>query len=194
MRIWSETETLSPGPGRGEITIDKGIANYQRGPADLWLTACGDMSDFRDSTITLAFKESALETPAGRIAAGPPAAIEVLNDDPLPTVSLAPRAIAVDEGMSQTFAIAADGRLADVVMQVGVRVTGDALISLWQDGNQLTARAGGTYTVDLGGNRSTVSTLRADEDESLTDNQTKTATLTIVDAGVRAPSSIPEAS
>ena len=66
LRIWSETETLAPSPGRGEVTIEKDIAHYQRGPADLWLTACGDMSDFRDSTITLAFKQSALQTPAGR--------------------------------------------------------------------------------------------------------------------------------
>ena len=183
LRIWSETETVTSGPGRGEVTIEKGIANYQRGPADLRLTACGDMSDFRDSTVTLAFKESSLQTPAGRIADGPLAIIQILNDDPLPSVSLAPRAIAVDEGMSQTFAIAADGRLADAVMRVGVRVTGDALISLWQDGARLPARAGGSYTVDLGGNRSTVLTIRADEDGSLTDKQTRTATLTIVDAG-----------
>ena len=45
------------------------------------------------------------------------------------------------------------------------------------------ASGGGTYTVDLGGNTSTVLTIRADGDESLTDNQTKTAMLTIVDAG-----------
>ena len=76
------------GPGRGEVTIEKSIANYQRGPADLRLTACGDMSDYRDSTVTLAFKESSLETPAGRIADGPPAVIQILNDDPLPSVSL----------------------------------------------------------------------------------------------------------
>ena len=89
------------GPGRGEITIDKGIANYQRGPADLRLTACGDMSDFRDSTVTLAFKESSLQTPAGRIAAGPPAMIQILNDDPLPSVSLTTTALAIDEGMTE---------------------------------------------------------------------------------------------
>ena len=31
LRIWSETETLAPGPGPGEVTIEKRIANYQRG-------------------------------------------------------------------------------------------------------------------------------------------------------------------
>ena len=183
LRIWSETETLSPGPGRGEITIDKGIANYQRGPADLRLTACGDMSDFRDSTVTLAFKDSSLQTPAGRIADGPPAIIQILNDDPLPSVSLSTASLTIDEGMTQTVAIIAQGDLANAVMRVRVQVTGDALISLWQDGTGLRASGSGTYTVDLGDSTSTVLTIRADEDERLADNQTRTATLTIVDAG-----------
>ena len=182
LRIWSETETLALGPRRGEITIDKRIANYQRGPADLWLTACGDMSDFRDSTVTLAFKDSSLQTPAGRIAGGPPAVIRILNDDPLPSVSLSTAALTIDEGMTQTVAIIAQGDLANAVMQVGLQVTGDALISLWQDGDQLPARGGVTYVVDLGDSTSTVLTIRADEDESLADNQTRTATVTIVDA------------
>ena len=39
------------------------------------------------------------------------------------------------------------------------------------------------YAVDLGDSTSTVLTIRADEDESLADNQTRTATVTIVDAG-----------
>ena len=183
LRIWSETETLALGPGRGEVTIEKDIAHYQRGPADLWLTACGDMSDYRDSTVTLAFKQSALQTPAGRIAAGPPAVIQIRNDDPLPSVSLTTAAITIDEGTTETVAIIAEGTLANAVMRVRVQVTGDALLSLWQDGNQLAARAGGTYTVDLGGNTSTVLTIRADGDESLEDNQTKTATVTLIDAG-----------
>ena len=163
--------------------FEKSIANYQRGPADLRLTACGDMSDYRDSTVTLAFQESSLQTPAGRIADGPPAIIQILNDDPLPSVSLSTPALTINEGMTETVAIIAQGDLADAVMRVRVQVTGDALISLLQDGARLSANRGGAYTVDLGGNTSTVLTVRADEDESLADNQTKTATLTIVDAG-----------
>ena len=83
---------------------------------------------------------------------------------------------------TQTAAIIAEGDLANAVMQVGLEVTGDALLSLWQDGDQLAARGGVTYVVDLGDSTSTVLTIRADEDESLLDGQTKTATLTIVDA------------
>ena len=183
LRVWSETETLTPGPRQSEITIEKGIANYQRGPAELRLTACGDRSDFRDSTVTVAFKESSLQTPAGRIADGPPAVIQVLNDDPLPSVSLSTASLSMDEGTTETVAILAEGALADAVMQVGVEITGDARLSLLHDGEQLVARGGRTYVVDLGDNASTVLTIRADGDESLPDNQTKTATVTIVDTG-----------
>ena len=109
--------------------------------------------------------------------------IQIRNDDPLPSVSLTTSTLTIDEGTTETVAIIAEGTLANAVMRVRVQVTGDALLSLWQDGNQLAARAGGTYTVDLGGNTSTVLTIRADEDETLLDNQTKTATVTIVDAG-----------
>ena len=182
LRIWSETETVAGGPGRGEVTIEKRIADYQRGPADLWVTACGDMSDYRDSTVTLAFKESSLQTPAGRIVGGPPAEVLILNDDAPPSVSLSTSSLSIDEGMSQTVAIIAQGDLANAVMRVRVQVTGDALLSLLQDGNGLRASGSGTYTVDLGGNTSTVLTIRAAGDDDLTDGQTKTATVTIVDA------------
>ena len=183
LRVWSETETLARGPGWGEVTIDKDISEYAQAPAELRLTACGDMTEFRDSRFTLAFKESSLHTRAGRIAAGPPAVIQVRNDDPLPTVSLAPPEIAVDEGKTRTFAIAAEGRLAGAVMRVGVAVAGEALISLWQDGARLRANAGRIHTVALGENAISKLTIRADADETLADNQTKAATVTIVDAG-----------
>ena len=183
LRVWSETETLTRGPGWGEVTIDKDISEYAPAPAELRLTACGDMTEFRDSRFTLAFKESSLHTRAGRIAAGPPAVIQIRNDDPLPTISLAPPEIAIDEGKTQTFAVAAEGMLADAVMRVGVRVSGDALISLLQDGRRLRANAGGIHTFNLGENAISKLTIRADEDDTLADNQTKTARVTIVDAG-----------
>ena len=155
LRIWSDTETLVFNRLQGELTIEKDISAYARGPAELRLTACHDMSSFGDSQVTLAFKESSLQTSAGRIANGPPAVIRVLNDDPLPVVSLTTPALTIDEGMTQTVAIIAEGNLANAVMKVGVGVTGEALISLLQDGARLPANADGSYTVDLGGNTST---------------------------------------
>ncbi|MXY15770.1 MAG: hypothetical protein F4Y57_01880 [Acidobacteria bacterium] len=108
--------------------------------------------------------------------------IQVLNNDPLPVVSLPVPAITIDEGMTQTATILTDGEFANLVMKVGVAVAGDALISLSQGRRTLRANADGTYTVNLDVNGSAVLTIRADGDEGLTDNQTKTATVTIVDA------------
>ena len=181
LRIWSERETLVRGSGRGEIIIDKTIFSYPNAPAELRLTACADMSDYRDSAVTLAFKQSALETPVGRIASGPPAVIQILNADPLPSVSLTTAALTIEEGMSETVAILADGDLASAVTSVGLAVDGDARLSLLQDGRRLVAR-GGAYILDTGGNSSTILTIRADGDENLADGETKTATVTIVDA------------
>ena len=183
LRVWSQTATLALGSRPGEVTIERNIRDYRRGPAELWVDACGDMSDFRDATITLAFKESALETPDGIIAAGPPAVIRILNNDPAPTVSLAPTAIAIDEGMTESFAIVADGSLANAVTRVRLAVAGEARISLVEDGARLRRNTRATFIADLDGNAVLRVTIRADEDESLTDNQTKTATVTIVDAG-----------
>ena len=60
------------------------------------------MSDFRDSTVTLAFEDSvASDARPAESRTGPPAVIQILNDDPLPSVSLATAAIAIDEGMSR---------------------------------------------------------------------------------------------
>ena len=140
------------------------------------------MSSLGDSEVTLAFKGSALQTPDGRIAAGPPAVIQVLNNDPVPVVTLPTRAIAIDEGMTQTAAILTDGEFAHLVMEVDVAVAGDASISFRQGSRRLRTNADGTYTVNLDANGSAVLTIRADEDEGLTDGQTKTATVSLVDA------------
>ena len=182
LRVWSQTARLVDGPGRGEITIDRGIANYQTGPVELRLAACGDRSDYRDSTVTLAFKPSTLQTRDGRIADGPPAVIRILNDDPLPSASLTTAALTIREGVSETVAIIADGALANAVMQVGLEITGDARLSLLQDGRELVARGGVTHVVDLGGDTSAVFTIRADGDETLRDGERKTATVTMVHA------------
>ena len=183
LRVWSDTETVVLGSRLGEVRIERNLNDYQRGPAELWLDACGDMSDFRDTTIMLTLKESSLETPDGRIAAGPPAVIRVLNDDPAPTVSLAPTAIVMDEGGTESFAITAEGSLASAVNRVRVAIAGEARILLVENGARLRRNARGTYTANLGGNGVVKVTMRAEADGSLADNETRTATVTIVDAG-----------
>ncbi|MYF88284.1 MAG: hypothetical protein F4186_02210, partial [Boseongicola sp. SB0676_bin_33] len=120
LRVWSETETLGFRSGTGELTINKALREYEHGPAELRLTACDDMASLGESSITVAFRESSLQTPDGRIAAGSPVVIQVLYNDPLPVVSLPVPAITIDEGMTQTATILTDGEFANLVMKVGV--------------------------------------------------------------------------
>ena len=182
LRIWSETETLLRSDDTGAITIDRNLGGYNGQPAEMRLTACEDRSDYRDTTITLAFEAASLQAQRGTVAAGPPAVITVRNDDPVPVVEFGSRALRIDEGKSQTVAIVTDGELAGAVMQVAVEVAGDARISIQQRGRPLDANPEGTHTVELNANGNAVLTVVAAGDETLTDDQTKTATVQIVDA------------
>ena len=74
LRIWSETEVLLRSSDTGAITIDRDLRDYEGQPAELRLTACDDTSDYRDSSVTLAFRAASLETQDGqrrRRSAGP---------------------------------------------------------------------------------------------------------------------------
>ncbi|MXY18355.1 MAG: hypothetical protein F4Y57_15555 [Acidobacteria bacterium] len=182
LRIWSETETLLRSEDTGAITIDKDLRGYNGQPAELRLTACEDTSDYRDTTVTLAFEAASLQTPRGTVAAGPPAVITVRNDDPVPVVEFGSRALRIDEGKSQTVAIVTDGELAGAVMHVAVEVAGDARISIQQRDRPLDANPDGTHAVELSASGNAVLTVLAAGDETLADDQTKTATVQIVDA------------
>ena len=182
LRIWSETEVLLRSEDTGAITIDGDLRDYEGEPAELRLTACENRSDYRDSSVMLAFSAASLETQEGTVAAGPPARIVISNDDPVPVVEFGSRALTIDEGGSQTVAIIADGELAGAVMQVAVEAAGDARISMQQRDQPLDENPDGSFTIDLGASGTAVLTVLADGDESLADGETKTATLQIVDA------------
>ena len=182
LRIWSETEVLLRSSDTGAITIDRDLRGYEGQPAELRLTACDDTSDYRDSSVTLAFVAASLETRTGNVAAGPPARIQVLNDDPVPVVEFGSRALRIDEGKSQTVAIVADGELAGAVMQVAVEAAGDALISMQQRDQPLDENPDGSLAVELSASGTAVLTVLADADDSLATGETKKATVQIVDA------------
>ena len=182
LRIWSETEVLLRSEDTGVITIDRDLRSYEGQPAELWLTACEDASDYRDSSVTLAFSAASLMTQRGNVAAGPPARIQVLNEDPVPVVEFGSRALAVDEDGSQTVAIVTDGELASAVMQVAVSVTGDARISVLQDDRMLDQNPDGTFAVALSSSGTARLTIHAEADDGLAPGETKMATLEIVDA------------
>ena len=181
LRIWSETEVLLRDSDTGAITIDRDLRDYEGQPAELRLTACENRSDYRDSSVTLAFRAASLETRDGNVAAGPPASIQVLNDDPVPVVEFATDALAIDEGGSQTVAVVAEGLLGGAVMRVAVEAAGDARISLQQVGQPLDANPDGSLAVELGAGGTARLVVLADGDESLASGETKMATLRIVD-------------
>ena len=182
LRIWSETEVLLRSSDTGAITIDRDLRGYEGQPAELRLTACEDRSNYRDSSVTLAFVAASLMTQRGNVSAGPPARIQVLNEDPVPVVEFGSRALTIDEGKSQTVAIVTDGELAGAVMQVAVDAAGDALISMQQRDQPLDENPDGSFTVDLGASGTAVLAVVADADGSLATGETKQATVRIVDA------------
>ena len=182
LRIWSETEVLLRSSDTGAITIDRDLRGYEGQPAELRLTACDDTSDYRDSSVTLAFRAASLTTRTSNVAAGPPARIRILNDDPVPVVEFGSRALRIDEGKSQTVAIVTDGELAGAVMQVAVEAAGDALISMQQRDQPLDENPDGSLAVELSASGTAVLTVLADADDSLATGETKKATVQIVDA------------
>ena len=181
LRIWSETEALLRDSATGAITIDRDLRDYEGQPAELRLAACADTSDYRDTSVTLTFAAASLETRDGNVAAGPPARIQVVNDDPVPIVEFATDALAIDEGGSQTVAVVAEGPLGGQVMHVAVEAAGDARISFQQGGKPLDENPDGSLAVKLGAGGTARLAVVADGDESLASGETKTATLRIVD-------------
>ena len=182
LRISSETDALLRDSDTGVITIDRDLRDYEGQPAELRLTACEDRSDYRDSSVTLAFRAAALETQRGRVTAGPPARIQVLNEDPVPVVEFATGALAIDEGSSQTVGLVAEGELAGAVMHVAVEAAGDARISIQHRGRPLDENPDGSFNVELGAGGTAILTVLADGDDALDSGETKTATVQIVDA------------
>ncbi|MXY16858.1 MAG: hypothetical protein F4Y57_07640 [Acidobacteria bacterium] len=181
LRIWSETEVLLRDSETGAITIDRALRDYEGQPAALRLTACENRSDYRDSSVTLAFRAASLETRDGNVVAGASARIQVLNDDPVPVVEFATGTLEIDEGGSQTVVIVAEGQLGGAVMQVVIEAAGDALISMEQRGRGLDENRDGSFTVELSAGGSARLGILADADDTLASGETKTATVRIVD-------------
>ena len=154
------------------------------------IEACGDMSGYRDEMVTFSFVAKSLTgapVGLGNVAAGPDLVVTVQSEgEEAPVVSFATTSIDIDEGMTNTVAILADGTLGTEVGSVMVSVSGDAVLSLWQGSDMLEANAGGMYQVMLGTadkpSANTILTISADSDRALEDGMTSSATLTIESA------------
>ena len=182
LHIWSETEALLHSEDTGAITIERDLRDYEGQPAELRLAACDDTTDYRDLIVTLTLRAESLKTQRGSVIAGPPSVISVLNDDPVPVVEFATRALTLDEGGSQTVAIVTDGELANAVMQVAVDAAGDAQITILQNDRMLDQNPDGTFSVALSTSGTARLTIHAEADDGLAPGETKMATLEIVDA------------
>ena len=106
LRIWSETEVLlrssdtAPSPSTGTFATTRGSRpSCGSRPAKTRRTIGTRASRWRFVAASLD------DTERGNVAAGPPARIQVINDDPVPVVEFGSRALTIDEGGSQTVAI-----------------------------------------------------------------------------------------
>ena len=151
--------------------------------AALTVTACTDMSGFKDPVVTVAFVPTSLASGTdgadGNIIDGGPLTITVQSDEATPTVGFVPTSLSIDEGGSETAAIYADGPQGAEVGVVTVGVSGDAMVALSGDAVEM---MDGAYQVDLGDSANVRFTVVSESDRSLEDGMTKTATLSITDA------------
>ena len=163
-----------------------GPAGEIAGNATIDIRACMDDAGFRDEMVTFSFVEKSLAgmpMGLGNVAAGNELVVTVQSEgEDAPVVSFATTSIDIDEGMTNTVAILADGKLGTEVGSVMVSVSGDAMLSLWQDDEMLEAGADGMYEVDLMGSANTILTISADSDRALEDGMTSMGTITIESA------------
>ena len=149
----------------------------------LRITACEDDGGFRDREVTLSFTEKSLVlADLGTLTDGGSLPIMVQSNEEVPTVSFATSRIDIDEGGTNTVAILATESTGPEVGSVMVSVSGDAMLSLWQDGDMLEAGTDGMYEADLMGNANTILTISADSDRDLENGMSSTGTITLESA------------
>ena len=140
-----------------------------------------DVSGFRDEQITFTLEDGRTEAQkkgdGGGIDPSDPATVTLLSGEETPTVTFSKSSISIDEGGMDTVHLLADGDQGDQVGSAAVSVSGDALISLRQNGSSI---SGGT--VSFGGSANAELEIVSLSDRELEDGEEKTATVTITDA------------
>ena len=140
------------------------------------------VSGFRDERISLTLtdsrREAEQEADGGGITSSAPATVTILSGEETPTVTFSKATLELDEGDSETVHLLADSDQGDQVGSATVRVSGDALISLQQNGSSI---SGGV--VSFGGSANAELTIVSLSDPDLEDGDESTATVTIADAG-----------
>ena len=182
-RAGTSSETIGTGtsdsdPEKGAVaTADTAMANDG---IKLNIKAI-DVSGFRDEQITFTLMEGRTDAQkkgdGGAIEDAAPATVTLLSGEATPTVTFSKSSISIDEGGTDTVHLLADGDQGDQVGSAAVSVSGDALISLRQNGSSI---AGGTVSFD--GSANAELEIVSLMDRELEDGDEKTATVTITDA------------
>ena len=136
---------------------------------------------FRDEQISLMLEDGrTAELKArdgGEIEDANPAAVTVLSGEATPTVTFSKASVSIMEGESETVHLLADTDQGDQVGSATVSVSGDARISLEQNGSAISGS-----TVSFGGSANAELTVVAVSDPDLEDGEESMATVTITDA------------
>ena len=143
-----------------------------------------DLANFQDPTITLTLVDG--RTAAQKIGGGGAirsgmATLNVISNEPKPTVSFSPTDVSVMEGDSVTSTLLASGQFGAEVEMVKLSVEGSAMVGLYQDGEML-EEMDGYVMVDLGANNSARLTAMSMSDPDLMDGEMKSKTWKIMEA------------
>ena len=143
-----------------------------------------DRAGFQDPVIHLTLTDSRSPTAqrgaGGGIADGM-AMLNVLSNEPKPTVSFSPTDVNIMEGGSDTSTLLASGQFGAEVGVVKLSVEGDAMVGLYQDGEML-EEMDGYVMVDLGDTNAARLTAMSYEDPDLMDGETAYKMWTIMEA------------
>ena len=162
----------------GVVTSATGATNTDG--ITLTIEAIG-ASGFRDEQISLTLMDGRTEAEkdgeGGPIGDSVPATVTVLSGEETPTVTFSTSSVNIDEGGKETVHLLADGDQGNKVGSATVSVSGDAMISLEQNGSAI---SGGV--VSFGESANAELTIVSLSDRDLEDGEEKTATVTITDA------------
>ena len=153
-------------------------------PITLNIKANPDLAGFQDPTITLTLvdgRRTANKMAGGGAISNGMAVLNVISNEPKPTVSFSPTDVSVMEGGSVTSTLLASGQFGAEVGIVKLSVEGDAMVGLYQDGEML-EEMDGYVMVDLGDTNSARLTAMSYEDPDLMDGDMAHKTWMIMEA------------
>ena len=164
----STTNLLDPVAGRPGVYQLPAIGTISGTPVTLAIVAAQDMGGFNDSDVTVSFVSRSLMTASGEVANGGSLTINVISDEPVPTLSFSPTDVTINEGESVETVLIAEGSHGHEVGMVKLMVEGDADVSLMQGGKMLEEMDGHVY-VNLGTSNSARLTAMSHESRELAD-------------------------